>query len=156
MEPPVSLKLFRENLTDAAATAVQPVTLPDVPAVLPATPSNGLPVQPTTPSETAAVTGDLPDIVDTPVTPSNATGLLVKNYAGDALVFTINNQTVTIAENGEQLLDLPTGSYSYTASVPFAAANGIVELSTGQRAELSVVTNVEHNALQTWFTPDAQ
>ena len=138
--PPVKLKLYQEDLTNAAVQAIQSIT----------TPSDG--------PQTLPTTGELPGTVDAsaPLAPDDRPSLLVKNYAGDTLIFTINEQTVNVFENGEVLLDLSAGDYSYTASVPFAAANGIVELSTGQDAELSVVTNVEHNFLQTWFTPKLQ
>jgi hypothetical protein len=73
-------------------------------------------------------------------------GLVVKNYAGDTLVFTINNQTFTIANNTEQMLDIPPGTYSYTASLPFMAATGMVDLSGGG-LELSVAADVNRSVL---------
>ena len=67
-------------------------------------------------------------------------------HAGDTLVFTINNQTYSLANNTEQTIDLPSGEYTYTASLPFVATTGTVAL-TGGGLELSVATNVEHTVL---------
>jgi hypothetical protein len=117
--PPVTLHLAEEDLT-GQVTAPEADLAPDV-----------LPV---TGGEIA------PAHVDTE-------GLLIKNYAGDTMVFTINYQTYTIANNAEQTLILPPGQYSYTASLPFVATNGVVDLAADPNIELSIVLGVEDNAL---------
>ncbi|MFC1975431.1 hypothetical protein ACFLXQ_03415 [Chloroflexota bacterium] len=77
-------------------------------------------------------------------------GLLVKNYAGDTLIFTINNQTYAIANNTEQSLDLPPGQYNYTASLPFVATTGTVNLMVDQGLELSIAIDVNQNILNVY------
>lgn len=128
LHQPVTLHLFEEDLTTQAATAALPDTSGAAgPQTLPET--GGIPA---------------PTLLDTPAV---ATGLLVKNYVGDTLVFTVNNQVFDILPDRERLIDLPLGSYSYTASTPFAAISGSVNLGLEHGAELSVVTNVNHDAL---------
>jgi hypothetical protein len=117
--PPVTLHLAEEDLTSQ-------VSIPEAdaaPDVLP-------------------VTGG--EIVPHQVNPQ---GLLLKNYAGDTLIFTINSQTYTIANNAEQTLILPPGQYSYTASLPFVATSGVVDLAVEQNIEMSIVLNVEGRSL---------
>ncbi len=125
----ITLNLFEEELTTQVTTAALPDTSTEE-----------------TSPQTLPETGGVPAPI-LPDAPVMGEGLLVKNYVGDTLVFTINNQTFTIAPNAEQIIDLPPGSYSYTASTPFAAISEIVDLGVGQGAELSVVTNINHNEL---------
>jgi hypothetical protein len=124
---PVDLLLFQEDLTARAVS----VTTPDAaPGELPL--SGG--ILPPAPLEAGAS----PD------------GLLVKNYAGDTLIFTINNQTYTLPDNTTQTLPLPPGHYNYTASLPFVATTGTVDLATDQSIELSVAINVGHDVLSVY------
>jgi hypothetical protein len=127
---PVTMHLYEEDLTNRANAAASPVTQDSAPATLPAT---GGEINPVT--------------VDTPTT---ADGLLIKNYAGDTLIFTINNQAYSVANNEELPLSLPPGSYSYTASLPFVATTGIVDVVPGQGVALSVAINVSHDVLSVY------
>ena len=74
-------------------------------------------------------------------------GLTVNNFVGEDLVLTIKAQAYTIPYEKSHTVFLPPGSYTYTASTPFAAANGVVDLSTARATELSIVTNVAHDLL---------
>jgi hypothetical protein len=69
------------------------------------------------------------------------TGVVVKNYAGGALVFTIDGQAYVIDNQAEKTLPLLPGHYSYTASLPFVATTGIVDLEKGTTVEVSIVLN---------------
>jgi len=128
----LDVHLVEEDLTtQAAQAAAQPAAQEEAaPATLPTTggPLNSAPV-------------------DVPVTTD---GLLIKNYAGDTLIFTINNQTYTIPNNAEQTLTLPPGHYTYTASIPFVATTGQVNLQAGQSIELSIAINVAHDVLSVY------
>jgi hypothetical protein len=77
-------------------------------------------------------------------------GLLIKNYAGETLIFTINNQTYLVPNNETTTLQLPPGLYNFTASLPFVAANGTVDLAANQSVELSIATNVNHDVLNVY------
>jgi len=120
---PITLKLSEVDLT----AQVSAPTVTDAAAAPPVLPETG---------------GELM----LPVLDDTLPGLLVKNYAGDTLVFTINNQTFTIANNTEETLDIPPGEYNYTASLPFVATTGTVYL-TGSGLELSVAIDVGHSVL---------
>lgn len=122
---PVELQLFQEDLT-AKAVSQAAVT----PAAAPAS------SEPVAPANTAATTAP--------------TGLLVKNYTGDTLIFTINNQAYSIVNNSSMTLPLPPGNYNYTASLPFVASNGTVNLAANQGVELSIATNVNHDVLNVY------
>jgi hypothetical protein len=124
--PPVDLSLFQEDLTDRARVG-QPNPAP---GALPATGGEIAPLQ----TETMPA----------------AEGLVIKNYAGDGLVFTIDNQAYLIDNNLEQTLTLPPGSYSYTASLPFVATTGTVDLAVNQRLELSFAINFDQNVLSVY------
>lgn len=128
--PPVTLRLATEDLTGQVTSASPPAASTSV-ASPPAT---------TVPSPAS------------PQAPTGATGLLVKNYSGDALIFTVNDQAYQIAENTEQTLPLPPGQYNYTASIPAAAINGTVNLAAGQTAELSIVINLAGDVLTVYQT----
>lgn len=124
---PVTMHLFEEDLTGRAQAATEPVTPDTAPATLPAT------------------GGEIgPAIVEPPLLYE---GLLVKNYTGDTLIFTINNQAYSVPDNTEQTLSLPPGHYSYTASLPFVATTGELDLGAGQGVELSIAINVAHDFL---------
>jgi len=75
---------------------------------------------------------------------------LVKNYAGETLLLTINNEVYPIENNSETTLALPPGQYNYTASLPFVATTGTVDLAAGQHIELSVAISIERDLLSVY------
>ena len=77
-------------------------------------------------------------------------GLLVKNYAGDVLIFTIDNQAYPIPQDAEAILPLAPGQYNYTASLPAVATTGVVDLAAGQRLGLSIAINVGGDVLSVY------
>ncbi|NJN94212.1 MAG: hypothetical protein HC875_09045 [Anaerolineales bacterium] len=77
-------------------------------------------------------------------------GLLIKNYAGDTMTFTINEQTITLANNAATVLPLPPGVYNFTASLPFVATTGTVNIAADKGVELSIATNVNHDVLSVY------
>jgi hypothetical protein len=124
--PPVTLSLTQEDLT----TRANPIQPEAAPAALP-----------TTGGEVA------PPVVASTV---KVDGLLIKNFAGETLTFTINGQVYTIPANAEQTLPLAPGQYNFTASLPFVAANGTVTLGAAQTVELSIAINVNHDVLNVY------
>jgi hypothetical protein len=128
---PVTLHLFQEDFTGRAGAVAAPVTPDLAPATLPAS--------------GAEATAPAP-----PVSPAVAEGLLIKNFAGDTLTFTINNQAYSIADRGELALSLAPGSYTYTASRPYVATTGAVNLQPGQGIELSIAINVGGDILSVY------
>jgi hypothetical protein len=124
---PITLKLSEDDLTPQVNVSVPATTTDTAPPVLPETGGE----------------------ITLPLPVFNSAGLVVKNYAGDTLVFTIDNQTYLIANNTEQTLDVPPGEYNYTASLPFIATTGTVDL-TGGGLELSVATDVNQNVLNVY------
>lgn len=122
---PVELQLNQEDLTPQAAPQAEVA-----PGALPT--SGGVPAPVAAPIEAAPK------------------GLLVKNYAGDTLVLTINGQTYTIDNNTSATLSLPPGSYNYTASLPFVATTGTVDIAADQGVELSVAINLNHDVLSVY------
>ena len=127
--PPVELNLFQEDLTDQVSDSQ--AQSDGVPAALPSTGGEVV----------------VPAQVEVP---APADGLLVKNYTGDTLVFTINGQAYSIPADTEQTIPLPTGSFNYTASLPFVATTGSVELTEGQGVELSIAINLAHDLLNVY------
>ena len=128
---PLTMHALDEDLTAQAAMAAQPAVIDPAPATLPNTGGE--------------ITNPLqPDFAALPE------GILIKNYAGDALTFTINNQTYTIPTNAEQTISLPPGHYTFTASIPFVATTGEVEMQPGQGVELSIAINVAHDVLNVY------
>jgi hypothetical protein len=92
--------------------------------------------------------GDInPVVVDLPAVTAD---LLIKNYAGDTLILTIDSQAYTIASGAEQTLSLPPNEYTYTASIPGVATSGHVELTAGRGIELSIAINVAHDFLHAY------
>lgn len=122
---PVELQLTQEDLTAKAAPQNEVA-----PAELPAS-------------------GGVLAPVDAPTT-STLKGLLIKNYAGDTLTFTINDQTYSLANNTSTTLPLPPGRYNYTASLPFVATTGTVDVSAGHGVEISIAINVSHDVLSVY------
>lgn len=101
------------------------------------------------------VPGELPTsggVLAPAAAPAVATpaGLLVKNYAGDTMTFTINEQTITIANNASTVLSLPPGRYTFTASLPFVATTGAVDIAADKGVELSIATNINHDVLSVY------
>lgn len=126
--PPVPLSLDQQNLTDQVQQ--QPA------ATTPMQEEDQAPMDLPTTGETMGAEGK---------------GLLIKNYAGDTLVFTINGETYTILNNEQKQLQLPPGEYSYTASLPFVATTGTVNLTSPTDAiELSVAATPGQEALNVY------
>lgn len=134
---PVDLLLSQEDLTARAVPVGQAAQAQSTTSSGAATPAGT-----TTPASTAAP-------ADT-ATPAVPTGLLIKNYTGDTLTFTINEQAYPVISNAETVLPLPPGRYNYTASLPFVATTGTVDLTADQRVELSIATNVDHDILNVY------
>jgi hypothetical protein len=124
------MKVAQEDLTGRVTAAAAPQT--------------GQPMQP----GVAPVT--LPAPAGEVASPAAPEGVTVKNYAGETLIFTINNQAYTIPNNDQLLIPLPAGSYNYTASRPMVAINGTVALQPGQSVELSVAINVAGDVLSVY------
>lgn len=124
--PPVELSQFQEDLTGQVAVA-QPEPAPEA--------------SPAAAEEMAPANGEAGAV------PAVSEGLLVKNYTGDTLILTIANQVFAIPDQAEQTILLPAGSYNYTASLPFVATTGTVDLVEGQGVELSVAINVARDFL---------
>lgn len=122
---PVDLLLNQEDLT--AKAAPQPQVIP-----------GELPTSGGVPAPAAA-----------PVVAAPA-GLLIKNYAGDTMTFTINEQTITLANNASTVLPLSPGVYNFTASLPFVATTGTVNIAADKGVELSIATNVNHDVLSVY------
>jgi hypothetical protein len=125
--PPVELSLFEEDLT-GQVTAGQPT-----------------PAQEASPT----VTDETPpaNVVEDVAVPAVSEGLLVKNFTGDTLILTIDNRVFAIPDRAEETIVLPAGSYNYTASLPFVATTGTVEMVDGQGVELSVAINLARDFL---------
>lgn len=121
----IPLRSYQENLTNQVIAVA-----PGDTNVLDAAPL-GLP-------ETGAV---LSTQIVAPLKQPTAKGVVVKNYAGGDLVFTIAGQAYVIADHAEKTVPLLPGHYSYTASLPFIATTGIVDLETGSAVEISIVLN---------------
>lgn len=128
---PVTLNLFQEDLTARASAGAAPAIDDSTPASLPVSGGETLDVAP-------------------PASPVAGEGLLIKNFAGDTLTFTIDNQAYSIADHGELSLALAPGSYTYTASRPYVATTGTVDLQPGQSVELSIAINVGGNVLSVY------
>lgn len=141
--PPVELTLFQEDLTEQATpvdqTEMAPVEESAAAETVPETNPNLAGTDPETnpnQAETGSQTG--------------VEGVVVKNYTGDTIVFTINGQAYTVVPNAERTITLPPGEYNYTASLPFVATTGTVKLAAGQQVELSVAINISHDALSVY------
>lgn len=102
----------------------------------------------TTPAVEATPTAPAPAVP--PASTGGKPGLLVKNFTGQTLTFTVNNQVWAVPDNAETAIPLADGSYNYTASLPFAAVNGTVNLAPGQSATLSVAATLAHDRLSVY------
>lgn len=146
--PPVTLRLLEEDLTGRAQQPSQQQP-ESAPATLPTTGGQVIPARvETTTNLWLHHSSLLPPPLLTHHSPPE--GLLVKNYTGDTLVFTINEQTYTIADKADLRLSLPSGHYNYTASLPYVATTGTVALADGQDVELSITINVNHDLLSVY------
>jgi hypothetical protein len=75
--------------------------------------------------------------------------LNVVNYIGEALTFTIDSQTYSVAgDRGELTIDLAPGDYTFTASTPRAGANGSLNVAAGATIRISVALDVESGEMQ--------
>ena len=128
---PVTMTVAQEDLTAQATAVIEPAAPVDTSSPAPA--EDAAPAEPLV-NDAAAV----------------EPGLLVKNYAGEALTFTIDGREYTIPNNDELTIDLPAGSYSFTASRPYVATTGTVELLPDQGVELSVAVNVAGDVLSVY------
>ena len=124
--PPVKLNIYQEDLTDQVSAA-EPAAVP--PALPP--------------------TGDEAAPSETP-TAAQVEGVTVKNFTGDTLIFTINEQAYPIPTHSEQVIELPAGSYNYTASLPFVATTGTVDLTQTPGVALSVAINIAGDVLSVY------
>jgi hypothetical protein len=128
---PVTMHVFEEDLTARAGVAAESLPAEIAPGTLPDT-------------------GGAIDPVDilSPLRPTE--GLVVKNFAGDTLLLTINDQVYSIPVDDERTLALPPGRYTYTASIPFVATTGELDLQAAQMVELSIAINVAHDLLSVY------
>ncbi len=137
--PEIALTVNRENLTAQASGTTE------------AAPSEAeqtaAPASTTTDTTSAPAETTPPDVTDTVAQPD---GLLIKNFTGDTLVFTINNAVYTIVAGEEFNLALPPGQYNFTASLPSVARNGTVDLAAGETIELSIATTIAHDVLNVY------
>ncbi len=108
-----------------------------------------------TPS-TEGPTAPLAEASPTPVTPpvSSPAGqgnLLIVNYIGETLTFTINNQAYSVPGNGGSLtLDLAPGEYTFTASTPGTAANNSLHITAGMVTRVSVALDVHSGQMKNY------
>jgi hypothetical protein len=85
-------------------------------------------------------------------TPDGSAQLTVVNYVGEAVTFTIDDKAYGVAGSGGSLtIPLVPGEYTFTASTPKAAANGMVRIATGGSVRLNVTTNVRGDRVDTYI-----
>ncbi|MCB9099412.1 MAG: choice-of-anchor I family protein [Anaerolineales bacterium] len=65
-------------------------------------------------------------------------GVVVKNFAGNVLTFTLENKQFTIPNEDEAVLPLSPGRYTYTGSTPEGAVSGEFIVSTGGQIHLTL------------------
>ena len=128
----VNLTLSQENLTAQPAVGPETDMTPVDTAVTEETPASPTATEAVSP-ETAA--------------PAQMDGLLIKNFTWDTITFTINNEAYPVPVNTETVLNLPPGQYNYTASLPFVARTGTVDLAAEQSIELSIAINITGDVL---------
>jgi hypothetical protein len=139
---PLTLRLSEEDLTVRANTAVTPAAVVVPAAVAPATTEAA-------PATLPVSGGSLPETAPAQM-PVVTNGLLIKNYAGETLVFTINGQAYNVPNNDQLTISLAPGTYTYTASRPFVATTGTVILLPEQGVELSVAINIAGDVLSVY------
>jgi hypothetical protein len=133
----------------------QPAPTPEHPKmnVFPV-PLESVPVSQGSPSPTIVTTPAAPpQATGTPVSPSASEAeLIVVNYIGETLTFTINNHQYQIAPDGGQLtLSLAPGAYTYTTSVPSASDNGSLDVTAGKTIQVGVALNVNNHQLELYI-----
>lgn len=134
---PATVKVFQEDLTaQATMTATPAMTTTSSATTTAVTPSTPLPV-----AGQEAAPAQAPVVQE---------GLLIKNFTGDTVIFTISGEAYEILANTERTLNLPPGQYNYTASLPFVARNGTLELAAGKGIELSIATNIAGDVLNVY------
>jgi hypothetical protein len=88
----------------------------------------------------------------TPVPSTKEGELVVVNYIGQDLTFTIDNQAYHISLSGGQLtLSLVPGEYTFTASTPGASTNGALRVRAGQITHVSVALNVQSGNMEVYI-----
>ena len=89
-----------------------------------------------------------PEASPTPPPESGQPGLLVRNYIGEPLTFTIAGDTYTVAgSGGQQLIELETGRYSFTAAIPKVAENGSLDFIPGTQLRLSTALDASKETM---------
>lgn len=130
--PDFNMKVTEEDLTAQAATPPEDT----------AAGSEAAPAEETPLSVEVAAAGEEAASEAVPAdAESGVEGLLVKNFGGDLLTFTIADQVYSVAPNEELTIDLPPGTYTYTASQPFVAKSGMFDLAADGVVVLSIVIN---------------
>jgi hypothetical protein len=108
---------------------------------------------PFTEGTTAPSTAASPTLVSPPVSsPAGQGNLLIVNYIGETLTFTINNQAYSVPGNGGSLtLDLAPGEYTFTASTPGAAANSSLHITAGTATRVGVALDVHSGQIEIYI-----
>lgn len=84
-------------------------------------------------------------------TPPGQEVLEVVNYIGEALTFTINNQTYLVAADGGTLtLNVAPGEYTFSASTPQAGMNGSLGVTEGEDTQVGVALDFESGRLKVY------
>jgi hypothetical protein len=100
------------------------------------------------PAQVVTQTQTISDVtVTVPVKPETKAGIMVKNFTGETLLVTINNQVFSIVDRAEQSLPLLPGHYDYTISIPGAAITGTIDFTKNQAVSLSVTINMTRDKL---------
>ena len=129
--PEVTLRLSQEDLTAQAVAAPTPTSAGTVqPESMPVPEGTTTPVA--------------------PATPAAMEGLLIKSYIGETVVFTIAGQQYFIPAGVQQTVQLDPGQYNFTASLPYVAQTGTINLTAGQGVILSLSTNVGGDVLNVY------
>lgn len=64
-------------------------------------------------------------------------GVVLRNFAGNNLTFTLENEQFTVPNEEETTLPLSPGRYTYTGSTPEGAVSGEFTLSEGGQVQLT-------------------
>jgi hypothetical protein len=139
----VRMRLTQEDLTASASALMATTGSVTTTAVTTAT----------TPT-TATVASPAPAATGTPVaaegTPAAPRGLLIRNFTGDTVVFTIADREYFIPAGAEETIQLAPGQYNYTASLPYVASTGTVSLAADQGVTLSLATNASRDVMNVY------